>query len=133
MAKLDLDLVRHALQTARENGFTDVQLQVGEDTFSASLSSSRPRTTVANRSQTTSQSDLSGLVDVSALQVGYYRTAKTPLKVGAKVQKGDHVAIIAALGIANDIEAPSSGEIVEVLVEPDQPVQYGQVLARIKP
>jgi len=68
---------------------------------------------------------------VTAPMVGYYRAGT--LEVGAKVKKGDIIAAVAALGLANDIEAPADGEIDEVFVEPNQPVEYGQVLARIKP
>ena len=135
MAKLDLDLVRHALITARENGIVDVQLSVGDDTFSASLTPGKaaPKAKPAPPSTNTPDPVSDGLVSVKSTLVGYYRTAKSPLTVGAKVDKGSAIATVAALGIANDIEAPVTGEIVEVLVEPDQPVQYGQVLARIKP
>jgi biotin carboxyl carrier protein len=65
--------------------------------------------------------------------VGYYRPTKTPLAVGERVQHGQVVAIVSALGIANEVESTLSGEVVEVLVEPDQPVEYGQALALVRP
>jgi biotin carboxyl carrier protein len=133
MANLDLQLVRHALTVARENGFAEVELSVGEDVFTAALEPNSPKkkrkTTDAQR-DTPAEPETS---EVRATLVGYYRPAKTPLELGVTVEKGDVVAVIAALGIANDIEATATGEIVEVLVEPNQPVEYGQVLARIRP
>jgi biotin carboxyl carrier protein len=37
-----------------------------------------------------------------------------------------------ALGLPNEIESSFSGEIVEVCVKANDPVQYGQIIARIK-
>lgn len=133
MAKLDIDLVRHALTTARENGIIDVRLNLGEDSFSATLKPGKPDP----KPQLLVHEELAAPVDqtipVKATLVGFYREAKTPLTVGQIVEKGTPIAVIAALGIANDIEAPASGEVIEVLIKADQPVMYGQVLARIKP
>lgn len=133
MAKLDFDLVRHALTTARENGIVDVQLTLGDDSFSAALVPSKvaPKPKAVAASSPQGRTDQP--IDVKSNLVGYYRVGKAPLEIGKVVEKGVVIATVAALGIANDIEAPASGEIVEVLVSPDQPVQYGQVMARIKP
>ena len=73
------------------------------------------------------------LLPIKANQVGYYRPAGKPLEVGLTVSKGDVVAVISALGLANDLESPVEGEVVEVLVADGEPVQFGQVLAQVKP
>ncbi|ACO86843.1 acetyl-CoA carboxylase biotin carboxyl carrier protein [Clostridium botulinum] len=54
-------------------------------------------------------------------------------KAGDKVKKGDTVCIVEAMKVMNEIEAEVDGEIVEVLVENEQMVQYGEVLFKIKP
>ena len=133
MAKLDIDLVRHALTTARENGIIDVRLNLGEDSFSATLKSGKPAPKPKAVATTEPDAPVDQSVAVKATLVGFYREGKHPLTVGQIVEKGTPIAVIAALGIANDIEAPVSGEVIEVLINADQPVQYGQVLARIKP
>jgi acetyl-CoA carboxylase biotin carboxyl carrier protein len=134
MAELDLDLVRHALTVARQNGFAEVELALGPDVFAATLAPApkghAPITSAAADSEEPEPSET--LIDVRATLVGYYRPAKTPLAPGTEVKQGDVVAVVAALGIANDIESPASGEVVEVLVSDNEPVQYGQVLARIR-
>lgn len=133
MSALDSDLVRHALSVAREQGFSEVELAVGEDRFEARLSSARGRTVSASAKDLSSPSsvELAPAQIVSPL-VGYYREAPKALKVGAVIKQGDVVAVIAALGIANEVESKHSGEILEVLVTPDQAVQYGQPLATVK-
>ncbi|HSI72702.1 MAG TPA: biotin/lipoyl-containing protein [Fimbriimonas sp.] len=133
MAELDLDLIRHALSVARQNGFAEVELALGSDVFAATLAPGASSSTAASKPETQApQEPKDTTTDVKATLVGYYRPSKTPLKSGMQVTTGDVVAVIAALGIANDIEAPITGEVIEVLVSDNEPVQYGQVLARIK-
>jgi acetyl-CoA carboxylase biotin carboxyl carrier protein len=130
MATLDPELVRHALSVARQHGFAEVELGVGNDSFSAKLDPVQSKAGSKKKAdQTPAEPELE---TIAATLVGYYRQAKRPLNVGSIVAKGDVVAIIAALGIANDVESKVSGEVVEVLVEPNQPVEYGQVLAKVK-
>ncbi|ENK0840148.1 acetyl-CoA carboxylase biotin carboxyl carrier protein [Clostridium sporogenes] len=58
---------------------------------------------------------------------------KPYVKVGDKVKKGDTVCIVEAMKVMNEIEAEVDGEIVEVLIENEQMVQYGEALFKIKP
>lgn len=131
MPKLDSDLVRHALSVARQHGFGEVEVGIGEERFSARLESAPKRQSHAkSQSGTPKEPDLQ---TITATLVGYYREAPVPLEVGARVRAGEVVAVISALGIANDVESKVAGEVVEVMVEPNQPVEYGQVLAKVKP
>jgi len=132
---LDLQLVRHALTVARRNGFAEVELGIGDDRFTARLEPAppgRPAAPTASAGGASDESTEPQLQEIKSTLVGYYREAKTPLRVGETVKAGDVVAVIAALGIANDVESTVSGEVAEVLVEPNQPVQYGQTIARVK-
>ena len=63
---------------------------------------------------------------------GNYIWVRTYANLFKEPETGDIVAVISQLGIANDVESRVSGEIVEVLIEENQPVMFGQVLARIK-
>jgi len=68
--------------------------------------------------------------------VGTYYNAPSPeadpyVCVGSKVKKGDVLCIIEAMKLMNEIEADQEGEIVEILVENEQGVEYGQPLFRI--
>lgn len=130
MDALDPDLIRHALSVARQHGFAEVDLEIGPDSFSAKLDAAPQISRSKKSSDRLSEEPV--LETIAATLVGYYRPSRTPLQVGTTVSKGDIVAIIAALGIANDVESKVSGEVVEVLVEPNQPVEYGQALAKVK-
>lgn len=53
-------------------------------------------------------------------------------KVGDRVKKGQTLCILEAMKIMNEIEADRDGEVLEICVENESLVEYGQVLFRIK-
>ena len=55
------------------------------------------------------------------------------VRVGSRVTPTTVVCIIEAMKIFNEIPAECSGVITEVLVENQQPVEYGQVLFKVDP
>ena len=70
--------------------------------------------------------------------VGTFYAAAGPgaspfVKVGDVIQPGQVVCIIEAMKLMNEIEADVSGEIVRILIENGQPVEYGQGLFAIRP
>lgn len=54
------------------------------------------------------------------------------VKNGSEVEKDSVVCIVEAMKLFNEIEAEISGEIVEILVEDGELVEYGQPLFRVK-
>lgn len=53
-------------------------------------------------------------------------------QVGDHVAKGDVVCIVEAMKVMNEITSDISGEIIEVLVENEQVVEFNQPLFRVK-
>jgi acetyl-CoA carboxylase biotin carboxyl carrier protein len=133
MASLDLEVLRHALTIARERGYAEVEVADGDDEFKAKLEPTPRRSKPAAVTPEEGDPAEPELLIVKATQVGYYRPSENPLSVGRKVAKGDIVAVISALGLANDVEANVEGEVVQVLVQDGDPVQFGQALAQVKP
>lgn len=79
----------------------------------------------------------SGLTPVTAPMVGTFYDAPSPesapyVNVGDRVKKGQTLCIIEAMKLMNEIKSEFDGEIMEVKVEKGQPVEYGQVIFRIK-
>ena len=69
--------------------------------------------------------------------VGTFYDAPSPdseafVKVGDHVDTGKVLCIVEAMKLMNEIESDAAGEIVQVLVKPGQPVEYGQPLFAIK-
>lgn len=69
--------------------------------------------------------------------VGTFYKAASPtseafVSVGDFVEKGTVVCIIEAMKLMNEIESDAAGEIVNILVENGQPVEYGENLFAIR-
>jgi acetyl-CoA carboxylase biotin carboxyl carrier protein len=82
-----------------------------------------------------SRSDLQAL---TAPMVGTFYGSPAPgepafVEVGSRIQAGQPVCILEAMKLMNELEADISGEVVEILVENGTPVEFGQVLMRIRP
>ena len=78
------------------------------------------------------------LVEVKAPMVGTFYRAPAPgeapfVEVGSKVSNGQTICILEAMKLMNELEAELSGEVVEILVDNGTPVEFGQVLMRVKP
>jgi acetyl-CoA carboxylase biotin carboxyl carrier protein len=54
--------------------------------------------------------------------------AKAFVEVGSKVKAGDTLLIIEAMKTMNQIPAPRSGTVTQILVEDGQPVEFGEVM-----
>ena len=54
------------------------------------------------------------------------------VQVGDRVQKGQTLCIIEAMKMMNEIKAPVSGEIIEILAKNEDLVEYDQTIMLIK-
>jgi acetyl-CoA carboxylase biotin carboxyl carrier protein len=131
MPGLDADLIKHALTVARQHGFAEVEIEANGGKFAANLEKAKKQPKAVGAS-VAAEPKSNGFMDIKATLVGYYSQGKPALEAGKNVSKGDVVAVITALGLDNEVESPHSGEVAEVLVADGDPVQYGQVLARVK-
>ena len=79
-----------------------------------------------------------GLVELNSPIVGTFYRSSGPdaapfVEVGARVQKGQVLCIVEAMKVMNEIEAEVNAEVVDILVANGQPVEYGEVLFRLRP
>lgn len=78
------------------------------------------------------------LHEVKSPIVGTFYESPAPgaapfVKPGDQVAAGQVLCIIEAMKLMNEIESDASGEVVRVLVNNGQPVEYGQALFAIRP
>lgn len=78
------------------------------------------------------------LVELTSPMVGTFYRSPSPseppfAEVGDRIKTGQTVCIIEAMKLMNEIEAEVSGQVVEILVQNAEPVEYGQPLMRINP
>jgi len=80
----------------------------------------------------------SDLQAITAPMVGTFYRSPAPgepafVEIGSRSSAGQPVCILEAMKLMNELEAEISGEVVEILLENGTPVEFGQVLMRIKP
>ena len=79
----------------------------------------------------------SDLIDITSPMVGTFYKAAAPgedpfVELGSSVKVGQTICILEAMKLMNEIESEFNAEIVEILVENGTPVEFGQVLMRVK-
>ena len=79
----------------------------------------------------------SDLAEITSPMVGTFYRAAAPgeepfVEVGNNVKVGQTICILEAMKLMNEIESEFNAEIVEILVENGTPVEFGQVLMRVK-
>jgi acetyl-CoA carboxylase biotin carboxyl carrier protein len=78
------------------------------------------------------------LLEITAPMVGTFYRASAPgepafVELGSRISVGQPICILEAMKLMNELEAEVSGEVVEILVENGTPVEFGQVLMRVRP
>jgi len=79
----------------------------------------------------------SDLIDITSPMVGTFYRAAAPgedpfVEVGNNVKVGQTICILEAMKLMNEIESEFNAEIIEILVDNGTPVEFGQVLMRVK-
>ena len=79
----------------------------------------------------------SDLTEITSPMVGTFYRAAAPdeepfVEVGNNVKVGQTICILESMKLMNEIESEFNAEIVEILVENGTPVEFGQVLMRVK-
>jgi acetyl-CoA carboxylase biotin carboxyl carrier protein len=70
---------------------------------------------------------------INSPMVGTFYRSSSPdadpfVRVGDRVEEGTVVCILEAMKVMNEIQAETTGEIAEVLIENGEPVEFGQPL-----
>ena len=79
----------------------------------------------------------SDLTEITSPMVGTFYRAAAPgeepfVELGNNVKVGQTICILEAMKLMNEIESEFNAEIVEILVDNGTPVEFGQVLMRVK-
>jgi acetyl-CoA carboxylase biotin carboxyl carrier protein len=138
---VDGELVRKLAALLEETGLTEIEYAVGDRrirvargalpsaaTIAVPLAAHAAATAPAPPSAT---AELAGAV--KAPMVGTVYLSPQPgaapfVKVGDAVAEGQVILIIEAMKVMNEIRAPKSGRLAQVVVADASPVEYGQVL-----
>lgn len=147
---MNLNKVKEFIQLAKDEGVTSLKYEEKDLKISVDLSPKAVATVQATPSiasslstpvQSASASSVADSNDdlhvVNSPFVGTFYASPSPdaasfVTKGKKVAKGDTLCILEAMKIMNEIEADASGEIVEICVENESLVEFGQPLFKIK-
>ena len=137
---LPLEEVERLVDLVRESGVGEVRVRQGEVEITVKA---RPDAPVrAPESQPLEEAEpnpeLDGLHAVRSPLVGTFYRAPAPgedpyVEVGDSVKAGQVLCIVEAMKLMNEISADISGEVVEVLAENAEGVEYDQPLFYLRP
>ena len=97
-----------------------------------------PPTTVTPETPASPPIDQKKLLDITSPMVGTFYRAPAPddppfVDIGDRISNGQTVCILEAMKLMNELESEVAGQIVEILVQNGEPVEFGQVLMRVDP
>jgi len=127
--------VKEILRLADEAGFEELELETPRFTvrFRRGEEAAAP---VERRDEPVEAAD--GLLEVTAPMVGIFYRSPAPgeppfVEVGSRVDEHTTVCILEVMKLMSSVPAGVSGSIAEVCVENATPVEYGDLLFRVRP
>ena len=145
---MNLEKVKKFIELAREEGVAELKYEEKDMKIAVNFNVSTsqvlaPQVMMPNAHQVAaggsneSATPKSNFHEIKSPFVGTFYRAPSPdkpdfAKVGDKVSKGQTLCILEAMKIMNEIESDIAGEIVEICIDNESVVEYGEVLFRIK-
>lgn len=147
---MDFKKIKDFIKLAKDEGLKklsyedkSMKLSVEVPFESSSLISAPSVVSSANEVSSTTASvenkskDLKNVKLITSPLVGTFYRSPSPeappfVQVGQKVSKGQVLCILESMKIMNEIESEFSGEIIEVCVENESLIEFGQVLFKLK-
>lgn len=144
---MDLENIKKFITLAKSEGVSELKYEAKDLKISVNFNqssgaiqyaapvyggASTPATAIETKQEVKSNYHL-----IKSPFVGTFYTKPTPtkpnyVKIGDKIQKGQTLCILEAMKIMNEIESDISGEIVEICVDNESVVEFGQVLFKIR-
>jgi len=144
---IDKDLIRELAKLLDETGLTEIEIERsglrvrvgrgGTPQFSGGQATPLPPA-AAPASATIAPADLAkhpGAVTSPMVGTAYRGAAPGAapfVDLGSKVMAGETLLIIEAMKTMNQIPAPRSGTVTQILIEDGQPVEFGEPLVIIE-
>ena len=148
---MDLRKLKTLIDLVQNSGISELEISEGEEKIRIAkhLTSAAPTTVMLSAASAPQAADAAtgaapqpvaapvaakpeGHV-VTAPMVGTFYRSGTPgaapfVEVGSAVKAGEHLCILEAMKLMNEIESDVAGTVKAILVENGQPVEFGQPL-----
>lgn len=145
---MDVRKIKTLIELINSSDIAEIEIKEGEESVRISRSSSVSTTNYVTApaapqaipapvsasavAETAAPPAQTGEVIESPMVGTFYRasspTSKSFVEIGQTVAVGDVLCIIEAMKMLNQIESDKAGTITKVLVENEQPVEFGQPL-----
>ena len=138
--KIDKDLIKQLSESLNEFHLTELEYSDGKTTIkvgkgSKAITATSPTTESSVKTQAQKEDTSSNIVRSPMVGTAYLSPepgAKPFVSVGNKVKKGDTILIIEAMKTMNHIQSTVDGEVIEILINDGEAVEFDQALAKIK-
>lgn len=138
--KIDKDLIKQLSESLNEFHLTELEYSDGKTTIkvgkgSKAITTTSPTTESSVKTQAQKEDTSSSIVRSPMVGTAYLSPepgAKPFVSVGNKVKKGDTILIIEAMKTMNHIQSTVDGEVIEILINDGEAVEFEQALAKIK-
>ena len=142
---MNRDRIRELIQILKSSAAQELSVRDGERMVrirrragEGGTGQAQPSVAEAVEGEAGAQGPAEVTVPVQAALVGlFYRGreagAEPLVELGDQVEEGQVVGTIDTLRRLTDVVSPRAGEIIQMLADDGQPVQYGEVLMRLKP
>ena len=139
--KIDKKLIKELVENLKEFNLTELEYQDGPTKIKVSkaiksLEQSKGSAVVAQNKAVLNTNTSEEGIRVKSPIIGTAYLAPEPgaksfVKIGDKVKKGQTVMIVEAMKTMNHVPSPVGGVVKEICVQDGQPVEYGHTIAII--
>ncbi len=140
--KIEKKLIKELVDYLKEFGLSELEYQDGQTKIKVSKTikgvekSTNSAVVSQNKAVLNNPSSEDGIRIKSPIIGTAYLApepgAKSFVKIGDKIKKGQTVMIVEAMKTMNHVPSTSDGEVKKILVEDGQPVEFGQTLVLLK-
>ena len=140
--KIEKKLIKELVDNLKEFNLTELEYQDGQTKIKVSrtvrgVDQTKSNAVVSQNKAVLNNSETNEGIRVKSPIIGTAYLAPEPgakkfVKVGDKIKKGQTVMIVEAMKTMNHVPSTNDGEVLKVLVEDGQPVEFGQTLVILK-
>ena len=139
--KIEKKLIKELVDNLKEFGLNELEYQDGDIKIKVSkahkmIEASKTSAVVSQKAVLKNSEDIDGIRIKSPIIGTAYLApepgAKSFVKIGDKIKKGQTVMIVEAMKTMNHVPSTNDGEVKKILVEDGQAVEFGQTLVILK-
>tara|TARA_B100001248_G_scaffold234568_1_gene196765 strand:- start:4211 stop:4636 length:426 start_codon:yes stop_codon:yes gene_type:complete len=140
--KIEKKLIKELVENLKEFNLTELEYQEGQTKIKVSKAARAVEHSKTNAVAPQNKTVLKDSIQNDGIRIkspiiGTAYLAPEPgakkfVKIGDKIKKGQTVMIVEAMKTMNHVPSTDDGEVIKILVQDGQPVEFGQTLILLK-